>query len=189
VCGFVYGFFFDEAGLELMTQTIDLEDPDAAIALMRRTGQWADIRDELFYSKYGDEFSHLPAPWVMYWTCNASARTAQVRSVGAFDEAFRSWGGEDIDLGYRLRLDGAGFVLNRSASAVHWPHPKIFYEPGTAAASNANYRYMARKYNTPITRLLRFFDRKITPFNLNDLVEELGLPDCLDFLAQQKAAG
>jgi glycosyltransferase involved in cell wall biosynthesis len=188
VCGYVYGFFFDVAQIELMKRTLDLDDPDASIALMQRTGQWGDIRDELFYAKHGDDFSHLPAPWVMYWTCNASARTAQLRSVGAFDEAFRSWGGEDIDLGFRLRLDGAGFVLNRSASAIHYPHPKTFDEPGAQAAANVNYRYIARKYGTPITRLVRFFDRKINPFNLNDLAAEFGLPDCLDVLAQREAA-
>lgn len=34
----------------------------------------------------------------MFWACNVSARTAQVRAVGGFDEAFRSWGGEDRGL-------------------------------------------------------------------------------------------
>lgn len=188
VCGYTYGFLFDKPQLEQLARSVDFSDADADIEMMRDTGKWADAR-ELFYSKYGDEFSHVPAPWVMYWTCNASARTAQLRSVGAFDVQIRSWGGGDIDLGYRLYLDGAGFMLNRAAAAVHYPHYRAYDEPETRKAANVNYRYMAAKYNTPITRLLRFFDVKVHPFNINQVAENLKLPRCPDYLrAQNRSA-
>jgi hypothetical protein len=56
------------------------------------------------------------------------------------------------DLGYRLHRAGATFVLNREAEAVHYPHQKDSTKNKQDA--RANWEYIARKYDTPITRLL-----------------------------------
>ena len=181
VCGYVYGFDCTEPEVELILRTLDLDDPDASIALMRQTGQWADSR-EPYYARYGDDFGRLPAPWVFYWTCNVSASAEQLRSVGGFDEEFRSWGGEDIDLGYRLYLDGAQFVLNRAASSIHYPHPKKTVHLRVEA--RANYRYMATKYDTPVGRLLHRFGGALHCYNFNELITSRGLPDCREYLRE-----
>ena len=133
ISGYVFGFTVDNADSDRMAQALDYDDPDASIEMMQRTGRWTDAR-EPFYVQHHDDFSQLPAPWVMFWTCNASAETAQLRAVGGFDEAFRSWGGEDLDLAYRLYLDGANFGVNRAASAIHYPHPQSFEEYGAPGA-------------------------------------------------------
>ena len=185
VCGYVYGFDCTEQEVELMLRTLDLDDPDASIDLMRRTGRWADSR-EPYYTRYGDDFGRLPAPWVFYWTCNVSAPTERLRAVGGFDEEFRSWGGEDIDLGYRLYLDGVRFVLNRSASSIHYPHPKKAVDLRVEA--RANYRYMATKYDTPIGRLLNRFGGALNCYNFNELITSRGLPGCREYLREQAAA-
>ena len=184
VNGYVYGFNLNNEDAELIAKAVDLDDPDTTIETLRSTGQWTDVR-EFFYAKYNDEFSHLPAPWVMYWACNVSARTEQLRAVGGYDEAFRTWGGEDLDLAYRLFLDGARFVLNRAAASIHYPHHKSFADNEAQAA--ANYRYMAEKYPTPIIQLLPSFGEAVNPFNINEVIEERGLPRCEDYLAQQGA--
>ena len=120
---------------------------------------------------------------MFYWTCNVSAPTDLVRAVGGFDEYFRSWGGEDIDLGYRLFLDGARFVLNRAATSVHYPHPK---KPGDLNyQARGNYRYMAQKYHTPVGRLLASFGGALHCYNINSLITARGLPDCREYLRRQ----
>jgi glycosyltransferase involved in cell wall biosynthesis len=179
VIGYVYGFNLDQADTDRIEMDINPGDPGGTIDMLEKKHQWRDVREK-FYAKYTDEFADLPAPWVVFWTCNVSVGTGQLRSVGGFDEAFRSWGGEDLELGYRLHRAGSRFVLNRRASAIHLPHEKK-YEVNEASAGH-NYRYIAAKYGTPITQLLTLFPA-IGPFTMNDVIRERALPRCADFLA------
>jgi len=171
--GYVYCFEKDDADAEAMLATLDFDDPDAVMARLRTEGRWLDGR-EPFYARYDDVLHDLPAPWLMYWTCNVAARTAQLRAVGGFDEQFRCWGGEDIDLAYRLHRDGARFLLNRDAAAIHYPHPKRYvnYKEG----QGRNMRYMADKYRNPITDLL-VAEPPIGHFHINDYVLERGVTE------------
>ncbi|MGM1063814.1 glycosyltransferase family 2 protein [Saccharothrix sp. Mg75] len=175
--GYVYCFNLDNEDAELIRKVVDVDDVDASIESMARTGSWPDVR-EPFYARYSDDFGHLPAPWLMYWTCHASALTEQVRSIGMYDEALRQWGGEDLDLAYRLHRDGARFGVLREAESIHYPHDKNHEDNSRAALEN--YRYIAEKYRTPITRLL--VEVPAIRFSaFNDVVEERGLPRCADY--------
>ena len=181
VCGYVYCFNEGNEDAAEILAAIDYDDPDGTMADLGRQGKWLDIREE-FYAKYGDDFADLPAPWVVYWTCNVSAETAQLVGAGLFDEAFRYWGGEDLDLSYRLHRRGVRFALCREASAIHVPHHKSFSENMQAVAGN--YQYFAAKYGTPITRLL--IDEHYCA--INDIIREQHLPDCEDYLAARSAS-
>jgi glycosyltransferase involved in cell wall biosynthesis len=180
VSGYVYCFNLGNEEAVQISDVVDVEEPDTTIDLLRRQRRWLDIRED-FYTKYSDDFSSVPAPWYVYWTCNASARTEQIRAVGMFDEAFRRWGGEDIDLGYRLHRSGARFLVNRSASALHYPHDKVYDELAESALEN--YRYIAQKYATPITRLLAV-EPTISYLEINDIIRAGGLPECAAFLSR-----
>ncbi|MFE2061066.1 PIG-L family deacetylase [Streptomyces sp. NPDC059467] len=140
----------NEDGQEIL-DALDFADPDASFARFTAEGRWPDIRED-YYERYGEDLDALTAPWLMWWTCNASASTALLRETGGFDEAYRSWGAEDVDLGYRLRTAGARFVLRRDAAALHVPHPKS-YESNMRSAAR-NYRYFAAKFDTPVARLV-----------------------------------
>jgi glycosyltransferase involved in cell wall biosynthesis len=188
VVGYVYGFGSEGAEAAEMIRLLDeggFDDPDATIALMRRTGRWADVR-ELFYAKYADDFAGLPAPWIVYWTCNVSAPTTTLRAVGGFDEQIRSWGGEDLDLAYRMHLAGAGFVLNRSASSIHYPHGSSLAV--SMAGARAVHRYIAQKHGTPVMRLLPMLGGALNFLTFNDVVTARRLPDCREYLRQQAMA-
>ncbi|WP_214104003.1 glycosyltransferase [Acrocarpospora catenulata] len=185
VVGYVYCFNLDNEDAILINQAIDFEDPDGTIARLEEKGNWLDIR-ELFYEMYGDNFGDLPAPWLNYWTCNVSARTDRLRRIGMFDEEFKRWGGEDIDLGYRLFRDGARFVLNRQAAAIHCPHEKSF--DGNNEQAAGNYDYMYAKYGTPIIELLTHIG-ELDYFELNNIIKERGLPRCEDYLAELQTSG
>lgn len=181
VCGYVYGFNQNNEDGADIERAIDYADPDATMTALAAQGRALDIREE-FYREHADDFASLPAPWLIWWTCNVSASTEQLRAVGGFDENYRSWGGEDVDLGYRLHRAGARFVLNRAAAAIHVPHPKSFAENASSAAGN--YRYFAAKFDTPITRLVTLENHF---FRINDMIRDQGLPACADYLASRGA--
>jgi glycosyltransferase involved in cell wall biosynthesis len=176
VIGYVYCFNYANEDAEEMQQSLDFDDVDGTIDRLLRERRWLDIR-EGFYHRLQDRLDDLPAPWLMYWTCNASARRDQVREVGGYDETFRTWGSEDIDLSYRLHRDGAVFLLDREAGAIHHPHPKLGLDKEQGMR---NRQYVADKYDTPITRLLAA--RPIIDFfAMNDIIRERGLPDCSSY--------
>jgi glycosyltransferase involved in cell wall biosynthesis len=52
-------------------------------------------------------------------TCNVFYRRADLEAVGGFDEAFRSHGGEDTDLGWRIRKRGAEALFEPRALVHH----------------------------------------------------------------------
>jgi glycosyltransferase involved in cell wall biosynthesis len=176
VIGYTWGF---TDGAPVPESDIDPADVDGTIRRVARDDRYQDKR-ELYYGRYGERLDLLAAPWVVFWTCNASADTALVRQVGAFDEAFTSWGGEDTDLGYRLHRAGATFVLAREAAALHYPHAKENIE-----TFRANNRYFARKYDTPVTRLRAEHDI----FGIEQVIRDRGLaPDTYPHLPDDRAA-
>jgi LmbE family N-acetylglucosaminyl deacetylase/glycosyltransferase involved in cell wall biosynthesis len=178
VVGYVLCFNEDNEDAAEIQAEVDLRQIDASINGFIGDGRRLDIR-EPFYARYGDELGDLPAPWLMYWTCNTSARRDQLLRVGLFDENFRSWGAEDVELAYRLHRDGARFFLARAAVSLHYPHLKSYSENMRAAA--ANYLYFARKYETPITALVvnhHFFD-------INELIRERQLPSCESVMSER----
>ncbi len=60
-------------------------------------------------------------PFLHSYTCNLSISGSLFKKVGGFDEAFTSYGFEDVDFGYRLNLLGHHIVHNPRASAIHDP--------------------------------------------------------------------
>ncbi|KQR17347.1 glycosyltransferase [Cellulomonas sp. Leaf334] len=164
VVGYVYGFEQDDVEAAQIRADIDLTDLDGTMDRFARTGLWPDMR-ERSYARYDDDIAGLPAPWLLYWTCNTSASTAQLREVGMFDEAFTSWGAEDVDVALRLHRAGARFVVDRDARAVHLPHPKRYADREDDVVSN--YRYMADKYRDPVVDLLA----EVPTIDLRDLNE------------------
>ena len=181
VCGYVYGFNEDNEDAEVIRHAVDPRAVDATLARLKREGMHLDLREE-FYGKYSDEFNDLPAPWLVYWTCNVSATRELLMAAGLFDENFTTWGGEDVELAYRMHRHGCRFVLERAAHSIHYPHEKS-YERNMRDAKTS-YRYFADKYGTPITALV--------PDNhfwvINDIIRRENLPRCEDYLKQHDGA-
>lgn len=177
VCGYVYGFNEDNEDAEKIRRMVDVEHPEKTMTQLQQQGTYLDLREE-FYAKYGDNFDYLPAPWLVFWTCNVSARRDVLLDVGLFDENFCTWGGEDVELAYRLHRHGCSFVLSRDARSIHHPHEKS-YEHNMQAAQTS-YLYFARKYKTPITALV--------PENhfwvINDIIRKDNLPSCEEYMKE-----
>jgi len=79
---------------------------------------------------------------VGYWNlngANSSVPAVTFRQVGGFDEALVGYGGEDLELGYRLARAGLPFRALPSAAAVHLgPDPRYGGDLSKARAAGAN---------------------------------------------------
>jgi len=58
-------------------------------------------------------------PYKCFVTGNSSVRREQLLRVGLFDEDLTAYGGEDLELGYRLHQDGSLFCFASRARSVH----------------------------------------------------------------------
>lgn len=57
-----------------------------------------------------------------FYTCNLSLKAELLRQKGTFDEDFKGYGWEDIELGYRLSKGGMRLYFNPAALAYHYKH-------------------------------------------------------------------
>lgn len=110
-------------------------------------GGLSDARFKIF-EKCDYTISYLPAPWVLFWGGNISVRKCDLVRVGCFDENFIGWGGEDLDLGYRLFMNGVRLTVDKNIRALHLPHRTDVKSNKIRAKSN--YAYMKRKYKDHI---------------------------------------
>jgi GT2 family glycosyltransferase len=60
-----------------------------------------------------------PAHWWKYWAANCSVTRATFERVGGYDTAFRTYGWEDVDWGYRLHLLGVPVILDPHLEVLH----------------------------------------------------------------------
>jgi glycosyltransferase involved in cell wall biosynthesis len=91
--------------------------------LVRRNAgepEFQDIRHGQF-EQAGFDLIKLAVPWSHFFSMNCSVRAADFWAVGGFDEAFRSWGIEDSELGYRLYRAGLEITLDRDAWTIELP--------------------------------------------------------------------
>lgn len=123
---------------------------DADIFLHRDIGLWA--REEF---KQGRYYRASPSAGVTAWGTFLCARE-DFASTGGYDEAFRRWGGEDIDLYHRL--DEANLVADvlpegALAAIAHGDDERLLGKaPNRAVLVEANRVYLQAKQD--ITRLL-----------------------------------
>jgi glycosyltransferase involved in cell wall biosynthesis len=153
----VIGYDANYPKLEDLSKKIELEG--AATVLRNGADIYPDLRHD-FYLETNFNVDGVPAPWLIYWTGNASARTADLRAVGMFDESIVGWGGEDIDLAYRLYHDGVHIFSDSRASALHFPHASD--RDHKIMELSKNYLLLWKKYNDPIFKyILRYGYRAV----------------------------
>jgi glycosyltransferase involved in cell wall biosynthesis len=82
------------------------------------------LRDHRILNPYTP--SKGPIDFSYYHTCNVSTPTNALLRVGGFNENFKVYGMEDIELGYRLEKDGCRMVFAPEARAVHYRFPEYW---------------------------------------------------------------
>jgi glycosyltransferase involved in cell wall biosynthesis len=113
--------------------------------------QFADVR-ETYLMQLGSDPMKWVLPWILFFTMNCSVPTADFWTVGGFDEMFRSWGGEDVELGYRLCHNGSTMVLSRDAWAIELPQDRAVKRLVYSLMRNA--RLFLDKYREPYVEIV-----------------------------------
>lgn len=96
------------------------------------------------------QIQHIPNAkgklmWLNFYTCNVSIQKKHIVMAGYFDENFKYWGHEDIDLGIRLsKLDNLDFEKEEMLTCYHLAHKSNF--ENKTNQSQINLRYMLKKY-------------------------------------------
>jgi glycosyltransferase involved in cell wall biosynthesis len=119
VIGYCYGY--DAFREELwVPEGFDTLRPTEILRRYHDNALFADIR-EIDYARFGSDPMKWPLPWLFFFTMNCSMPVDDFRAAGGFDEMFRSWGVEDIELGYRLYNNGSTMILSRDAWTIEVP--------------------------------------------------------------------
>jgi validoxylamine A glucosyltransferase len=151
VVGYTYGYRPDAHPLPGLATGSRLPTPEETVRRYGHTPGFRDIR-HLAFERFGFDLGTTVVPWQWFWSLNCSVRAADFWAAGGFDESFRSWGGEDLDLGYRLHRRGTAFTVSRDAWALDTPHERSIKDDLTSNAGNV--LMMASKHPEPVTELL-----------------------------------
>jgi len=102
--------------------------PEETVGVLGYVPWLPDVRPTPFMKwsgLYGPQFNFgyfipgAPLPFQYAYFCNTSVKTAFLRHYGIFSEAFRTYGYEDIELGYRLAKQGYKLLYNPAAVGYH----------------------------------------------------------------------
>ncbi|WP_127572620.1 glycosyltransferase [Paenibacillus xylaniclasticus] len=104
------------------------------------------------YDENGETDSGIP--WVSTFSGNMSLKRSVFESF-LFDEGFKNWGFENIELGYRLFINGISFKYNSLAINYHLAHAreKNFYDNGIEHSC----QYMLKKHGLHAMEELKQF--------------------------------
>lgn len=64
----------------------------------------------------------LMCPWMQCYSCNLAVPRQWLVQTGGFDENFKAWGIEDIEVGYSLYKAGLKMVINPKLEVLHQYH-------------------------------------------------------------------
>jgi len=150
VIGYCYGYHpFNEplkAAADLIrTGTVSAED---VVARFGDDPAFIDMRHNHFV-RCGFDLSNRAIPWNLFFGGNCSVRADDFWGAGGYDESFTGWGGEDMELGFRLYRRGVTFRITRDAWVLEWPHER----PESSAMKKqhkANYDRYVRRTAEPV---------------------------------------
>ena len=134
------------------------------------TNAFYDYGYQEILKKYGTDLLDFKFSWSFFVTNNCSVRKENVVNAGMFDEAFKGWGCEDLDLGYRLYKNGCNF-RKENIESIHQEHPVNFAENGLK-----NIHLFSEKYDS--VDVLLFYFHHLIPTDIhtaNELAKEIEL--------------
>lgn len=154
VIGYVCGFYSaEDKRRELRNKIENLSDDKILEEIKQKDNKYfIDIREN-HYKKFNYNMMSMPAPWIFFWTCHVSVSKNSLLQVGLFDEYFRTWGAEDIELGFRLFEHNVDFILNRNAYSFHYPHEHSLYNKKASYYKNLAYILKKHKHSDVINLL------------------------------------
>ncbi|HEX3029463.1 MAG TPA: glycosyltransferase family 2 protein [Clostridia bacterium] len=64
----------------------------------------------------------IMCPWMQVYSCNLAIPRRVLKRIGGFDENFKYWGIEDLELGYKLYKKKVQLVINNKLEVLHQYH-------------------------------------------------------------------
>lgn len=61
-------------------------------------------------------------PWLYAYSCNLAIPGEIIKRAEGFDENYKGWGVEDLDLGYKIITGGTKFIYNSGLETLHQNH-------------------------------------------------------------------
>lgn len=98
---------------------------------------------------------HNPIIWIVFYTGNVSLERESLLRAGLFDENFKGWGYEDLELGYRLYKQKIKFVKGKAAVSYHLTHE--ISVSGMLEEALKNLKYFSKKVKGDILAKLVIF--------------------------------
>lgn len=123
VAGLTYGKSIVDASHQRAVDELELDHISSSLDKLRAQPAFADPRTQ--GACRGDglvDVSAALAPFRHFWSCNLSARRADIEACGGFDERYVGWGLEDDDFANQFRARGKALVFSHSAWGLHVPH-------------------------------------------------------------------
>jgi glycosyltransferase involved in cell wall biosynthesis len=149
VIGYCFGYRpFD--GSAWRADELDMLGPAGVMRRHAADPAFLDARHQAF-ARAGFDAGLMTAPWFLFWGMNCSVPAGAFWQAGGFDEAYRSWGVEDTELGYRLCLAGTRFLISRDAWAIELPQSRRLM--GNRQSMLRNARYFLRKHPDPVVEI------------------------------------
>jgi glycosyltransferase involved in cell wall biosynthesis len=150
VMGYCYGYnAFRER--QWVPDQFDTLRPEEIVRRYGERDEFADVREQEFGWGGGDPMKWV-LPWIFFFTMNCSVPTADFWAVGGFDEMFHSWGGEDLELAYRLYHNGSAMMLSRDAWTIELPKDRPLKQLLYSLMRNG--RLFLEKHREPFIELL-----------------------------------
>ncbi|MCX0241780.1 glycosyltransferase [Streptomyces drozdowiczii] len=122
VIGYAFGYNPSDP-MHQLAGPLDLSEPEAVWERFRDDPAFRDIRHEQFTGCDFD-LSRRRTPWSMLFTINFSVDRAAFWAIDGFDEHISGWGGEDLELGYRLYRDGVAFHSTYDGWVIESSHER-----------------------------------------------------------------
>lgn len=149
VIGYTYGYRPDDP-MPGLAAAFALLNSQQVYERFHADPLFRDARHEEL-TRVGFQLNALKMPWLLFWTMNVSVHVGDYRAIGGFDERFRSWGGEDVELGYRLHQRGVPFVCDVRSWAVEFPHERDL--DASIASNKRNALRILMKHPDPAVEL------------------------------------
>ncbi|MEV6263595.1 glycosyltransferase [Streptomyces sp. NPDC051784] len=149
VLGYTYGYnpYRPFPGLD---EAVAAHRPEEVVDKYADQAEFRDLRhDELEAVDF--DLGRLAAPWMNVWALNMSLPAGDFHAVGGFDEDFRSWGGEDLEFGFRVHRSGMPIVMSHRAWALESPHERDL--DGNRTSNCANSWVLWEKHPGPVMEM------------------------------------
>lgn len=129
-----------------------------------------DWRNE-FLPDFDLTVNQRTVPWLIWWTINCGVPAEMFWAAEGFDETFRSWGSEDIELGFRLYQAGVPLVACRDAWVIEAPHERDMF--ANSNSNKINYEAILSKHREPVIELAWWVFVSDSIWLLDDVYREL----------------